>query len=388
MRAVRVLVSSVPGWGHINPMVPLAQAFLDRGDEVVVATGSDACGALEATGLRTAACGLTQKEGMAAFHRRFPEFAGLAPSERPEFMFPRLFGEVFAPPMLAELAPIARDWAPTTIVCDAAEFAGPLVAAFLGVPNVTKSFGALLPPGRVAAAGDRVASLWSAHGQEPRPYGGMYEHLYLDVYPSSLQPSEWPHIRVRQPLRPAGITGQGEHELPALVTRSWSVPLVYVTFGTVFSNDAALSVVIDAVRELSVRAVVTVGPDRNPGALGPQPPNVHVARYIPQDQLLPHCAAVVSHAGSGTFLAALAAGLPQVCLPQAADQFLNAAACDLSGTGIAVTPDSATAETVTAALGRVLSDAAFRTAAEQVSREIAAMPSPHEVVELLRGRYG
>jgi UDP:flavonoid glycosyltransferase YjiC (YdhE family) len=137
-----------------------------------------------------------------------------------------------------------------------------------------------------------------------------------------------------------------------------------------------------------VRAVVTVGPDGNPAPLGPQPPNVHVARYIPQDQLLPHCAAVVSHAGSGTFLAALAAGLPQVCLPQAADQFLNAAACDRSGTCITVAPGDPTAEQVTAALGRVLSDASFRTAAERVSGEIAAMPSPHEVAELLQSRYG
>ena len=40
------------------------------------------------------------------------------------------------------------------------------------------------------------------------------------------------------------------------------------------------------------------------------------------------------------------------------------------------------------ALERVLSDASFRTAAEHVSGEIAAMPSPHEVAELLQSRYG
>ena len=385
---MRVLVTSVPGWGHINPMVPLAQALVDCGDEVVVATGSDACSGLEAAGLRVAPCGLTQKEGMANFHRRYPEFAGLAPTERSEFMFPRLFGEAFAPPMLADLVSIARDWAPTMIICDAAEFAGPVVAASLGVPNITKSFGALLPPTRVAAAGGLVAPLWSAHGQEPRPYGGMYEHLYIDVYPPSLQPSDWPHIRIVQPLRPASLTTRGEHELPALVTESRSTPLVYVTFGTVFSNDAVLSAVVAAVCKQSVRAVVTVGPDGDPASLGPQPPNVHVARYIPQDQLLRHCSAVVSHAGSGTFLAALAAGLPQVCLPQAADQFLNAAACDKSGTGITLAPGTATVEEVTAALGRVLSDTSFRTAAERVSGEIAAMPSPHDVAELLGSRYG
>ena len=385
---MRVLVTTVPGWGHVHPMVPLAQAFLERGDDVLIATGPDACGPFEAQGLKVTPCGLTQKRAMAEFHQRFPEFAGLAPTERSEFMFPRFFGFVFAPPMLADLVSIARNWAPTMIVCDAAEFAGPVVAASLGVPNVTKSFGPLLPPERVAVAGTAVAPLWTSHGQEPRPYGGMYEHLYLDVYPPSLQPSGRSHIRATQSLRPVGLGSKGEHELPALVTESRSAPLVYVTFGTVFSNNAALSAVIDATGELSVRAVITVGPDGDPASLGPQPANVHVARYIPQDQLLPHCAAVVSHAGSGTFLAAVAAGLPQVCLPQAADQFLNAAACDRSGIGLTVEPGAATPEHVTAALSRVLSDPAFRSAAERVSREIAAMPSPLDVAELLQSRYG
>ena len=94
----------------------------------------------------------------------------------------------------------------------------------------------------------------------------------------------------------------------------------------------------------------------------------------------------VPSSGPG-FLAALAAGLPQVCLPQAADQFLNAAACGRSGTGITVAPGDQTAEQVTAALGGVLSDASFRTAAGRVSAEIAAMPSAHEVAELLERRF-
>ena len=111
-------------------------------------------------------------------------------------------------------------------------------------------------------------------------------------------------------------------------------PLVYVTFGTLLSNDEALSTVVQALRDLPVRVIVTVGPAGDPASLGPQPSNVHLARYIPQEQLLPHCGAVVSHAGSGTFLATIAAGLPQLCLPQAADQFLNAAACERAAVGL------------------------------------------------------
>ncbi|MDQ3675606.1 MAG: glycosyltransferase, partial [Actinomycetota bacterium] len=63
---------------------------------------------------------------------------------------------------------------------------------------------------------------------------------------------------------------------------------------------------------------MTVGPNGDPAAFGPQPPRVVLERYIPQTLLLPVCDVVASHAGSGTVLAALAHGIPQLCLPQAA----------------------------------------------------------------------
>jgi UDP:flavonoid glycosyltransferase YjiC (YdhE family) len=103
--------------------------------------------------------------------------------------------------------------------------------------------------------------------------------------------------------------------------------------------------------------------------------------------LLPACAAVVSHAGSGTFLAALAAGVPQVLLPQAADQFLNAQAGEQGGVALAVPRASVSVARVREALERVLGDGAFRAAAEEVRAEIAAMPAPEAVVAELERRY-
>ncbi|MEO8572101.1 MAG: nucleotide disphospho-sugar-binding domain-containing protein [Chloroflexota bacterium] len=55
---------------------------------------------------------------------------------------------------------------------------------------------------------------------------------------------------------------------------------------------------------------MTVGTKGDPALLGPQPDNVHVERYIPQSQLLPHCDLLVAHAGSGALLGALNAGVP------------------------------------------------------------------------------
>jgi hypothetical protein len=67
----------------------------------------------------------------------------LSPADGPAFMFPRLFGAVRAPRMLADLLSCVRDWKPDLIVHDAAEFAGAIAAAAAAVPAVTHSFGAL-----------------------------------------------------------------------------------------------------------------------------------------------------------------------------------------------------------------------------------------------------
>jgi UDP:flavonoid glycosyltransferase YjiC (YdhE family) len=86
---------------------------------------------------------------------------------------------------------------------------------------------------------------------------------------------------------------------------------------------------------------------------------------------------------SGTFLAAAAAGLPQLCLPQAADQFLNAAACARAGTGLVLEPGQVSADAVRSAATRLLGEAPFRARAADVRAELAAMPSPAEVVTRL-----
>jgi UDP:flavonoid glycosyltransferase YjiC (YdhE family) len=385
---MRVLFTSTSGWGHIHPMLPLAHAFMARGDEVLWATGDEICGRLEHEGIKTTIAGLDDGTAMKTFAERYPESAHVPPPEKSDFMFPRLFGVVRAKTMLDDLLPVARDFGPDLVVCEQAEFAGPIVAALVGAPNITMSFGSTLPAPRVAATGDAVTHLWEAHGLEPRPYGGTYDNMFLDIYPASMQAADRPHIPSIQPLRPAAAVLGDEQPLPAWVTDDSADPLVYVTLGTVFSNDAVLSAVLDGLRDLPVRVVVTVGPRGEPSALGEQPDNVHVARYIPQTQLLEHCSLIVSHAGSGTFLAGLAAEIPQVCVPQAADQFFNAGACAKAGAGIALQPGGVTADAVNEAVATLLADASYREAATRIGTEIAAMPSPAEIADKLAATYG
>jgi MGT family glycosyltransferase len=231
----------------------------------------------------------------------------------------------------------------------------------------------------VARAGDAVAELWREHGLEPRPFAGTYDHLYLDIYPPSLQTGDTGHVEKIQLLRPTLIARDGAPEQP----------LVWVTFGTVWNEDLSLfSMVVEAARELPVRVVVTLGPGHDPDELGKQPANVRVADFIPQEQLLPKCSAVVCHAGSGTFLASLSAAVPQLLLPLAADQFLNAEAAARCGVALVLWPGEASVVSVRDALRSVLAETGVREAAERVSAEMAAMPSPESVADELARRFG
>jgi len=299
-------------------------------------------------------------------------------------MFAKLFGALMAPPMLAGLVPLAHDWRPDLVVSDAAEFAGPIIAAELGVPGITKGFGALLPERRVARVEEELAPLWRSRGLEPRLYGGSYDHLYLDPYPPELQPQAAAHVPRRQLMRPVSYTGPHvpAEELPLPTARA-ERPLIYMTMGTVYNDATLLRGLVTVLADLDVRLLVTVGPQGDPELLGEQPAHVRVERYVPQDTLLSRCDVVVSHAGSGTSISTLEHGLPQLCLPQGADQFDNAAAISSVGAGIALMPGKATGDAVWTAVEQLLAQKSYRRAARRQSASIAGMPSPDEVCSVL-----
>lgn len=380
---VRVLFSSLGAIGHVHPLVPLARALIARGNEVRWATGPESCGRLEQAGIAAEPAGQTQAERLAEFWRRYPETRQLPPQQWPDVMFPKMFGEISPRPALTDLLPLVRSWQPDLVVHDAAEFAAPIAAATLGVAHVTHSFGALLPEARVRAAGEAVSPLWGEQGLECPAYGGAYDHLYVDIYPPRLQSQDAAHLGARQQLRPVPFDGAPEDGAGSEIVDEVDGPLAYLTFGTVFNDNDAFRTALSAIADLGVRVIVTVGPGGDPGAFGRQPSHVVVERYIPQTLILRACDVVISHAGSGTVLATLGSGIPQLCLPQAADQFINAAAVARTGAGLTIAPADVDAPGVAAAVRQLLEDPGFRLRARTVADEIASMPSPDEVARVL-----
>jgi len=132
-----------------------------------------------------------------------------------------------------------------------------------------------------------------------------------------------------------------------------------------------------------VTLIVTVVRNQDPTGYGPQPPNVHVERYIPLSLLLPHCDAAVTNGGSGALMAALGQGLPVVVGPISADQPANAARCAALGLGRVAEFTALTPERARDAVSGVLNEPSYRRNAERLRDEMAALPGPEYAVQLL-----
>jgi MGT family glycosyltransferase len=156
-------------------------------------------------------------------------------------------------------------------------------------------------------------------------------------------------------------------------------PLVVVSFSSTYmAQERVLGRVIEGVRELNARVLVTTGPAIDPASL-PHPGNVEIVRSAPHAQVFPEAAAVITHGGMGTVTCALASGTPLVCLPMGRDQLDVAARVAHAGVGLRVSP-RAKPTAIRAAVERVTHDQAFRTAARQLGARMVADAAAHRGV--------
>ncbi|WP_238014513.1 glycosyltransferase [Dactylosporangium sp. AC04546] len=366
---MRLLFAFAGGNGHFQPLVPLARAAVAAGHTVAVTGQPALMPHVEKAGLTALPSGRlsTMSGERSALLRADP-----AREDRD-------FRDGFAGRIATDRAPavreLAREWRPDVIVCDETDFGSMIAAETLGIPHASVLVLAAGTFGRPDGLAARLDEVRAEHGLAPDPGLAMLDrHLVISPVPPSFR---------AVPLPPTGRLMQLAVPVP-----SGRSDTVYFTLGTIFNTESGdlFGRVVAGLREVAhVNLVVTVGDSIDPAELGPQPPHVRVERYVPQAELLPSCAAVVSHAGSGSVLGALAHGLPMVLLPMGADQPANAVRCAELGVGVALDALDTTPEQARDALATVLTDPSYRAAATRLQQEIAVMPSPAALVPLLEG---
>lgn len=275
-------------------------------------------------------------------------------------------------------------WRPDVVVCDEVDFGSMIAADRSGLPYasvVVLAAGGMIRPEVVADALDEVRQ---EHGLGPDPaLLALGRHLVLDPGPPSLRDPQFP---LPPTAHGVGVVSQPpalEAPAPPWAPARPGEPALYVTLGTVFNLESGdlLDRVLAGLADHPGDVIVTIGSELDPSELGPQPSHIHVERFIPQATVLPHVAAVISHAGSGSVLGALAHGLPMVLLPMGADQPWNAARCVALGAAITLDPITVTPADVRGAVHALRVDPSYRTAALALASEMAALPSPERAVD-------
>jgi MGT family glycosyltransferase len=165
-------------------------------------------------------------------------------------------------------------------------------------------------------------------------------------------------------------------------------PLVYVTEATIGTTEPfLLKAAMSAFKDSPFDVVMTTGKQRNPAELGAPPQNIRVESYVPQSDLLPKTAVMVTLGGSGGVLAALTLGIPLVIVPTEWDRPENAQRVVEAGAGLRLDPNRCTPERLRAAVERVLSEPSFRANAQRLSRAFGRYGGPDRAVELLENLW-
>lgn len=357
---MRVLFCGVPAAGHLFPLIPLVQAARSAGHEVLVASLDGAESAVGDLPFANIAPGVDWRRelralGAAKLPEQMARTVETNSADRAAFVpLAALVNDL----VVDRAIELAKSWRPDVIVYEYLFPAAAAAATAVGVPAVRHDLGftdiAPLHELMVEQLSVPVDAVWSIDVAPPSMVGGTSRG--------------WP-------MRPVSHNGEGV--VPARGPRT----RIAVTLGTVAPKVGGLSRldrVVSAAAGVDAEFVLVMG-DIDISGLGGLPPNVTPCGWVPWDALVRTSNAVIHHGGSGTALAALTAGVPQLVLPDGSDRFITAAAVAARGAGLSATSEEISSDLV----GSLLTDGDLRAAASEVSREIADMPPPPVMINRL-----
>ncbi|HUN78194.1 MAG TPA: nucleotide disphospho-sugar-binding domain-containing protein [Solirubrobacteraceae bacterium] len=342
--ARRVLLGAFGDPGHAFPMIALGRALAGRGHDVTLQTWERWRDAVESEGMSFVAA---------------PEYHVFPQGPEPLDFYEAVVHAT------RDTLPLVRELQPEVVVADILTLAPALCAELCDVPYATLiphvhphpphgapiySIGARLPRTPLGRAFWRRASRPVAHGLErgrcelnavrarldlpplPHVHNGTSRDLALVAtfpeleYPRAPSP-ERRNEHVVGPLLWEPPTDPVE--LPP-----GDEPLVLVAPST--SQDPEhrlLQAALHGLADVPVRVIATYN-RRLPSRPLPVPDNARVVEWLSYASTMPHCDAVVCHAGHGTLVRALSCGCAVVACPVAGDMNENAARVDWAGAGV------------------------------------------------------
>jgi UDP:flavonoid glycosyltransferase YjiC (YdhE family) len=378
---LRILLGAFGDPGHAFPMIALGRSLRARGHTVTLQTWKRWQEPIEAEGLEFTPA---------------PEYSAFPIGEHPLDFYEAV---VYA---TRDTLPLVHELRPDVVVHDILTLGPSLAGELSGIPRATLiphvlpeagpgfpiySFGARLPrtaigrafwerahfPVRRGLESGRVA-LNHARTRVGLPplahvHGGTSRELALVAsFPQLEYPRPWPaHAHVVGPL-------MWEPPAAAVTLPPGDAPLVLVAPSTSQDPDhRLLHAALRGLADAPVRVLATWN-RRLPSRPLPVPDNALLVDWVSYARTMPHCDAVVLHAGHGTLVRALSCGCAVVACPVAGDMNENAARVAWAGAGVRLPRRFITPRPLRHAVEYALGNPSIRTRAQT----LAAWTSTHD----------
>jgi MGT family glycosyltransferase len=164
-------------------------------------------------------------------------------------------------------------------------------------------------------------------------------------------------------------------------------PLAFITLGSLFTDDPDFFVIAaHACVQAGVFPILALG--RSPRApdlkqqLAQRLPRCIVASWVDYAHVFPHLSLVIHHGGMGTTHAAVTHALPQLIIPHAADQSLQARRAEMNGVGRWIAPREATADHMRQPIDALLGEP-YRKRARDLAASFAAAGGAPQAARLI-----
>ena len=204
--------------------------------------------------------------------------------------------------------------------------------------------------------------------------------LFPDWY-CPIQP-DWPAnvVQTDFPLWNQGADSPLSPDLEEFLNAG-SPPIVFTPGTANIHGQRFFETAIETCRQLDRRAVfLTQHPEQVPAKL---PATIRFERYVPLDRLLPRSAAFVHHGGIGSPSQAFLAGIPQLLMPLAHDQFDNAVRVERLEAGAGIPSKRFTVRALRVTLDRLLNSESVASRCQNISRRLAARDGLPRAAEMI-----
>jgi MGT family glycosyltransferase len=423
---MKVLMTSTPATGHLNPLLAIGRILMDEGHEVVVLTGSVLRPRVEAAGAGFLALPPGADLDLRQVDTIAPGLRNIAPG--PEWLrvaMERVFVDTI-PAQCAGVRQALLDFRADVIVGDDGFFGivpillgprakrPPVVLCGTSILHWRRDDGAPnflgLPPASNQAQRDEYAAIardcdkvldeplalrlnrilkdlgvgpWSMTLFESVVWlADAYMQLSVRSfeYPRDFPPSV--HFVGTPPVIPNQVLPPpwaGDLDGPRKV--------VLVTQGTVANGDLNRLVgpaLTALANEPDLLVIVTTGGQPVDAVPGPIPANARVASYLPFEWVLPKTDVFVTNGGYGSVNQALSHGIPIVGAGLTEDKADVNARVAWSGVGIDLATNQPTPQALREAVRSVLDKPGYRARASAIADEFARADSRSEMLRIVR----